>query len=132
MSNAPSLGGLRLLVVEDEAMVAMMVEDMLTDLGCVVVDVAGTVSRGVALAGDGTLPLDGAILDVNLGGEKVYPVAEALTARGVPFFFSTGYGAAGVSEAFAHVLILSKPYEIRVLEQALASTFLPNSDARAP
>ena len=122
MSNTPSLLGLRLLVVEDEAMVAMLVEDMLTDLGCVVVDVAGTVSRGVALASDVNLALDGAILDVNLGGEKVYPVAEALAARNVPFVFSTGYGVAGVSGAFSHIPILSKPYEISALGQTLSST----------
>jgi len=125
MPNTPSLAGLRLLLVEDEAMVAMLVEDMLTDLGCVVVDVAGTVSRGVALASDGTLSLDGAILDVNLGGEKVYPVAEALTARNVPFVFSTGYGIAGISEAFSHVPVLSKPYDIRVLGQALSAKIAP-------
>lgn len=125
MSNTPSLAGLRLLLVEDEAMVAMLVEDMLTDLGCVVVEVAGTVSRGVALASDGTLPLDGAILDVNLGGEKVYPVAEALAARDVPFVFSTGYGMAGISDAFSHVPVLSKPYDIRVLQQALTSKIAP-------
>ena len=124
MTESPLLTGLRVLVVEDEAMVAMMIEDMLSDLGCVVMDVAGTVSRGVALANDLDLALDGAILDINLGGEKVYPVAEALAARRVPFIFSTGYSAAGVVAKFAHVPILAKPYERPELEHELISAFV--------
>jgi len=76
--------GLRLLLVEDEMMVAMMVEDLLSDLGYMVVEVAGTLARGLAAAANPDLALDGAILDVNLGGDKVYPVAEALAARGTP------------------------------------------------
>ena len=102
MKTNDLLLGLRVLVVEDEALVAMQLEDMLDELGCVVVDVAGTVSRGVALAADAAVALDGAILDVNLGGEKVYPVAERLAARGVPFVFCTGYGVAGIATHFAH------------------------------
>ena len=122
MVASPQLIGLRVLLVEDEAMVAMMVEDMLTALGCVVVDVAGTVSRGLAIAGDAGKQLDGAILDVNLGGEKVYPIAEALAGRGVPFIFSTGYSLAGIAEAFAHIPILPKPYEQEDLEVQLVDT----------
>ena len=117
----PALTGMRLLLVEDEALVAMMVEDMLTDLGCVVVDVAGTVSRGLTVVGDPGLALDGAVLDVNLGGEKVYPVAEMLTARGVPFIFATGYGIAGIAPAYAHVPALAKPYESHALETLLTA-----------
>ena len=131
MSDTPSLAGLRLLVVEDEAMVAMMVEDMLMELGCVVVDVAGTVSRGLALVADEALALDGAILDVNLGGEKVYPVAAALAARRVPFVFCTGYGVAGIAPDFIHVPVLSKPYERRVLETLLLTTMAPQSRPEA-
>jgi len=116
-----ALNGLRLLIVEDEAMVAMMVEDMLEDLGCVVVDVAGTLSRGLALVADPGLDLDGAILDVNLGGDKVYPVAEALTARGIPFIFATGYGIGGIAETFSHVPALAKPYETRALQEMLTA-----------
>ena len=121
MIMASALEGLRLLVVEDEAMVAMMIENMLDDLGCVVVGVAGTVSRGLAMVGDEALSLDGAILDVNLGGEKVYPVAEALTSRHVPFIFSTGYGLDGISASFSHVPALAKPYEQNALENMLLS-----------
>lgn len=116
------LTGLHLLVVEDEAMVALMIEDILADLGCTAVEVAGTVAQGLAILQDPKPPLDGAILDVNIGGEKVYPVAEALAAKGVPFIFATGYGIAGISEAFSHVPALAKPYEPRSLERLLAST----------
>ncbi len=119
MTGGAPLSGLRLLLVEDEAMVAMLIEDMLCDLGCVVSGVAGTLSRGMALATDEDLAIDGAILDINLGGEKVYPVAEALAARHVPFIFSTGYGGVGVDKAFAHVPILAKPYDQEMLEQKL-------------
>jgi CheY-like chemotaxis protein len=115
-----SLTGARMLVVEDETLVAMMVEDMLSDFGCVVVDVAGSVSTGLALVADPALALDGAILDVNLGGEKVYPVADALTARGVPFMFATGYGISGIAASYAHLPALAKPYEPQALERTLA------------
>ena len=123
-----ALTGLRLLIVEDEAMVAMMVEDMLADLGCVVVDVAGTLSRGLALVADTELALDGAILDVNLGGDKVYPVAEVLTARRIPFIFATGYGIAGIAESFSHVPALAKPYESRALERMLTTALGRGAD----
>ncbi len=125
MMATHALTGLRLLLVEDEAMVAMMVEDMLSELGCVVVDVAGTVSRGLALVDDGDLKLDGAVLDVNLGGEMVYPVAEALVARGVPFIFSTGYSTAGIRANYSNVPILPKPYEMQVLEEQLVLVLRP-------
>ncbi|CAN7327168.1 response regulator [Phenylobacterium sp. LjRoot225] len=118
-----TLTGARLLVVEDETLVAMMVEDMLSDLGCVVVNVAGSVSTGLALLADPALALDGAILDVNLGGEKVYPVADALAAKGIPFMFATGYGIGGIAESYSHLPALAKPYEPQVLEKTLASLF---------
>jgi DNA-binding response OmpR family regulator len=110
-----------LLIVEDEALVAMLLEDMLADLGCVVVDVAGSVSRGLALVDDAASRLDAAILDVNLGGEKVYPVAKRLTARGVPFIFSTGYGVSGIAPDYAGVPALAKPFGSRALEATLIS-----------
>jgi CheY-like chemotaxis protein len=121
MSRTELLSGLRLLVVEDETMIALMLEDMLDAFGCVVVDVAGTLSRGLDLAANESLDLDGAILDVNLGGEKVYPVAERLEARGVPFIFCTGYGKAGLAPGFAHIPTLTKPYMREELEVKLVS-----------
>jgi CheY-like chemotaxis protein len=127
--SSVDLRGRRILVVEDEMMIAMLVEDMLADLGCVVVDVAGTLSRGLALVADPGLALDGAILDVNLGGEKVYPVAEALTARGIPFIFATGYGIAGIADGFSHIPALAKPYESRALEKTLTTALGRGSEA---
>jgi CheY-like chemotaxis protein len=113
------LTGVRLLLVEDEAMVAMMIEEMLTELGCVVVEVAGTLARGLSLAQSGAETLDVAVLDINLGGDKVYPVAEMLAAGGVPFVFSTGYGLAGIAPAFACIPALAKPFRPEALEAAL-------------
>lgn len=132
--KTPPLSGLRLLLVEDEAMIAMMVEDMLSELGCVVVEVAGSVSRGLAVADKGALEIDGAVLDVNLGTETVYPVAEALRARGVPFVFSTGYSTAGIEAAYAGVPIVPKPYELHTLERQLLAVMRPSDDGadRAP
>lgn len=121
MSEIHPLSGLRLLIVEDEAMVAMLIEDMLTGLGCVIVDVAGSVATAVKLVDAKGATLDGAILDVNLGGEKVFPVADALAARGVPFMFATGYGPAGLNERYPGVVTLSKPFRLAALERALAA-----------
>lgn len=125
MIGASPLSGLRLLVVEDEAMVAMMLEDMLADLGCVVAGSAGDISRGLAFAADDALALDAAVLDINLGGEKVFPVAERLVTRGVPFIFATGYGRDGLLGAFSHTPVLSKPFDHRALEAALISALRP-------
>ena len=119
MSEATSLEGLRLLVVEDEMLVALALEEMLGDFGCVVVDVAGTVDRGLALADK--LTLDGAILDINLGGEKVFPVAQRLAERGVPFVFCTAYGAAALPACFAKAPTLAKPYNEQRLRSLLIS-----------
>ncbi len=115
------LSGKRLLVVEDEAFVALMLEALLEGFGCDVVGVAGTLSRGLEYAGDETLEIDGAVLDINLGGEKVFPVAERLVARGVPFIFCTGYGAEGVPGAFAGVPTVAKPYLEETLKTTLAA-----------
>jgi CheY-like chemotaxis protein len=119
MSDVTPLAGLRLLVVEDEMLVALALEEMLGDFGCVVVDVAGTVDRGLALADK--LALDGAILDINLGGEKVFPVAERLAERGVPFVFCTAYGTAALPPSFAKAPTLAKPYDAHRLRKFLIS-----------
>jgi CheY-like chemotaxis protein len=113
------LQGLRVFLVEDETMVAMLIEDMLDALGCEVVGVAVSVDQG--LAGVETLAeVDVAVLDVNLGGQMVFPVAEALLARRVPFVFSTGYGTDGVADRYPFAQVLAKPYGVRALAAALA------------
>ncbi|HEY0834592.1 MAG TPA: response regulator [Azospirillum sp.] len=114
------LSGLRVLLVEDEAMVAMMLEDMLGDFGCEIVGPAASVAAALDLAArEG---IDGAILDVNVGGETIYPVAEALSARGVPFVFTTGYGAADIDRRFADAPAVQKPFSMGALRDALART----------
>jgi len=101
---------LRVLVVEDEGLVAMMLEDLLDDLGC---ELAGSVaSVGAALAWiEAGGEADAALLDVNLGGEPVFPVAEALRARGVPFAFTTGYGE-NHDPRFGDAILLGKPIRL--------------------
>ena len=102
---------LRLILVEDEVLAAMMMEDLLQDLGCEVIASFGALDQALAwLAGQEETP-DGALLDVNLGGVMVFPLAEALAARAVPFAFATGYGALS-DERFAGMPLLHKPVDI--------------------
>jgi CheY-like chemotaxis protein len=109
---------LKILVVEDEALVAMLMEDLLSDFGHEVVAIAGRLEQGLELARTGEF--DCAVLDLNLNGERTYPIAEALAARGVPFLFVTGYGAAGVEQDWINRPILQKPFEPHRLADALA------------
>jgi CheY-like chemotaxis protein len=109
----------KVLIVEDEALVSMLLEAMLEDAGCDVVGPAPRVSAGVALVTSGEA-MDAAILDVNVAGEQVFPVAEALAARGVPFAFASGYGEGGVPEMWRDRPVLQKPFgepELRGLLQ---------------
>jgi CheY-like chemotaxis protein len=108
---------LRVLVVEDEAIVAMLIEDMLTDLGHQTVAVAGRVVQALDAAQSSDLDL--ALLDVNLSGERSDEVARALVARGVPVIFATGYGAAGVSEEWRGHATLQKPFQLEALAAAI-------------
>ena len=119
-----SLDGLRVLIVEDEALVSMLLEAMLEDLGCTVVGPAGRLAEAAALMKERMDEIDVALLDVNVAGEQVFPVAEALKAAGKPFAFSTGYGEAGVDDGWRGALSLQKPYtfdDVRVVLEALAA-----------
>lgn len=109
MTDLP-LAGLRVLVVEDETLVAMLLEDMLGDLGCEVAATASRVAQAVELARDPNQTFDVAILDVNVAGETITPVAEALRERSTPFVFATGYGESGVPEGFRGRPVLQKPF----------------------
>jgi PAS domain S-box-containing protein len=110
-----SISGNRVMIVEDEALVAMVVTESLTTLGCSVV---GPFSRcSDAIASIEADEIDAAILDVNLDGEMVYPLADLLTQRGVPFIFVTGYGAESIDERFTHVPVIQKPVERHVLQR---------------
>ncbi len=115
--SADRLANRRVLVVEDESMVAMMLEDYLDALGCIVVGSAARLQEALEMAR--SLELDVAVLDLNLAGEMSYPVAEVLQARGVPVVFATGYGVSGLSGKFQGAPVLSKPYNMVQLETAL-------------
>ena len=116
---ARDLKGARVLIVEDETMAAMMLESVLADLGCTVVGPVESVAKALSLVE--TQAVDGALLDVNLGGELVYPVADALAARGVPFVFVTGYGIIGIdARRYAGVPVVQKPYDDHMLVRILA------------
>ena len=109
--------GCRVLVVEDEVMVSWLLEDMLAELGCNVVGPAARVQQAIAVIYAEEIDL--AVLDVNLNGEKSYPVAEALKERGVPFIFSSGYGKDTMPDHFRAVPMLQKPYGQATLVAAL-------------
>jgi CheY-like chemotaxis protein len=111
------LNGTRVFVVEDEALVAMMMEFFLEDLGCKIVGTAARLDD--AMEKGRTLALDVALLDVNLNGQLSYPVAEMLQSRNIPFLFATGYGAAGVPPELRFAPILSKPFHQQQLANAL-------------
>jgi CheY-like chemotaxis protein len=109
------LDGLRVLVVEDEPVVAMCLEDILEDLGCVTIGPASRLSEGLALAEAGGI--DAAILDINLGGQHSTAIARALLDAGVPFAFASGYGAC--PEGFAGSPMIEKPYRDAEVAAAL-------------
>ena len=112
--QSQALSGNRVLLVEDEALVAMVMRDMLVELGFCVV---GPYNRSIeAEAAARDEKVDAAVLDINLDGEMAYSVADMLTARGIPFVFVTGYGAESIEPRFAHVPVLQKPIERQVLE----------------
>jgi CheY-like chemotaxis protein len=116
-------GARRVLIVEDDVMIRMLIEDMLAELGFAVAAQAAKVHE--ALAAVNNTDIDVAILDVNLSGETTGPVAEALAARGTPFVFATGYGEHGLPEQFRDRPLLKKPFQIdglkRMLDTALAA-----------
>jgi CheY-like chemotaxis protein len=118
--------GKRVLVVEDEAMVAMMIEDMLGELDCTVVATAARLEKALLLAD--SLDIDVAILDLNLDGKLTYEVADRLAGRRIPFLFSTGYGAASLPERLRASPTLSKPFQQAALAQAIARVLRPSHD----
>jgi CheY-like chemotaxis protein len=119
-----SLAGRRILVVEDEMLVSMLIEDVLRELGCDIVGPVATREKAIAVAK--TEPIDAALLDVNLAGEPVYPVADVLSARRIPFAFVTGYGEAGVDARYARALTLTKPFQLSIVEQVIAQLIGPS------
>ena len=117
MTSTSELTGLRVLVVEDEAAISLLLEDMLLDFGCEVIGPAARLAA--ALDTLSREKVDLAILDVNVAGEPIYPVAEALAQRSIPFVFSTGYGSAGIRDAYRDRPVLQKPFAQNDLKQKL-------------
>jgi CheY-like chemotaxis protein len=118
MADTSALVGRRILVVEDEMMIAMLVEDMLAELGCSVVGPAHALDVALNLART-EQGIDAALLDVNLGGQPVFAVADALREKGVPAIFSTGYGDAGLRDIDRGSQVLQKPFRAGDLARAL-------------
>ena len=110
--------GIKVLIVEDEGFVALLIEDMLQDLGCEIVASVAGLKEACGIAE--TAQIDLAVLDVNLGGERSFPVAHILQERRVPFMFSTGYGTSGLPVEFSGCPVLGKPFSAKALEEMLA------------
>lgn len=117
------LSNTRVLIVEDEMLVMMSIEDMLTDLGCTQISRASSVDQ--ALLKIRAQPFDAATLDVNLNGTQSYAVAEALVEHGVPFAFSTGYGARGMADAYRDWPVLDKPFNFYQLTEVMTALLAP-------
>ncbi len=113
-----TLAGTRVLIVEDEAIIAMTAEDMLDQLGCLTTASVATLSEAMKAAEQGGF--DVALLDINLNGALSLPVAALLRAAGIPFIFTTGYGLAGKAPDFEDVPLVAKPYRIDALGAAIA------------
>ena len=109
--------GLRILVVEDAMLLALELEAGLTEAGAIVVGTAGDLAEAMSMVG---LAIDCAVLDANLNGESVAPVAEALKARGVPFVFATGYGDDKIMPDTQGAPVIRKPYDVTQIAAALA------------
>jgi DNA-binding response OmpR family regulator len=118
-----SAKGLRVFVVEDEPMIRMLVMDMLEELGCRPVAEAGDVEEAAKLAH--STEFDLAILDVNLKGKIISPVAELIRARGRPIIFATGYGSEGLPEEFRDLPALQKPFQLETLAALIDEVLHP-------
>ncbi|WP_317633219.1 response regulator [Xanthomonas sp. AM6] len=108
---------LRVLIVEDESLVAMMIEGILTMQGWEVIANVATVPAALQAVEQGGFDI--ALLDVNIGGQQVFPVAEALRARGLPLVFATGYGLQGIREDLRHLPVVAKPFSPEHLVRCL-------------
>ena len=119
----PATRGKRILVVEDELMIRMLLEDMLGELGYTIAAEAARIDEALQAAKNADFDL--AILDVNLNGEPISPVADALVARGMPFVFATGYGEQGLPETYRGRPTLKKPFQLDGLKQMLEKALKP-------
>ena len=111
------LGRLNVLIVEDEAIISFLIEDMLLELGCLSVTNVAGIPEALSAIDEGCP--DVAVLDVNLDGQEIYPIAERLKSSGVPFVFTTGYGSDGLKPEWAHMPVVQKPFRADMLAKAL-------------
>jgi len=109
---------MRVLLVEDEALIAMILEDMVADAGCTVIGHAATPDAALAFVSQMT-DADCALLDINLRGAPSWPIADALTAKGIPYAFVSGYGQGGLEPRFHGATVLPKPIDTAQLESWL-------------
>lgn len=107
----------RILVLDDEPLISMLLRDWLTDLSCETVGPAHSVRGALDLIK--TVKVDAAILDVSLGSENCYPVADALLKLGIPFAFASGYGGQGIDPRFKDPLVLSKPFGFEAVKRVV-------------
>jgi len=120
-SETATLEGRRILVVEDDYLVAQLLVDLLEDAGATVIGPVGWIDEAVALIEDESQKFDGAILDVNVHGKKSYPVADALAARSVGFVFATGYDAGVIEGKYRRYPRCEKPFSAPALVAALCA-----------
>jgi CheY-like chemotaxis protein len=111
----------RILVVEDSPLIATVLEDMLKDMGCTVVGPTGNMAFGVELATNEEI--DAAVIDLNIRGGKVYPVAEVLAARNIPFIIASGYADWTMRDDMKDRPRLTKPYSAEAVEEQLTKLF---------
>jgi CheY-like chemotaxis protein len=116
----------RVLLVEDEVLITLLLQDMLLDLQCDVADAPASLDDALSAARNGAFDL--ALVDLNLHGKLTYPVADLLKARQIPFIFVTGYGSAALQPAYASTPVLEKPFHRKDLEEIIARVL---SDPRA-
>lgn len=127
--NSP-FSGHRVFVVEDEMIVAWLLEDMLVELGCIVIGPAASVKEALAMID--AEAIDVAVLDVNLNGEMSYPIADALIARDVPFVFVTGYDKDRMLDGYRTFPVLQKPFHRAELTVTLAKLLSPKEPSAEP
>jgi DNA-binding response OmpR family regulator len=124
-----ALEGARVLVVEDEYLVAALIEQMLESAGCIVMGPIPRVTEALDAVNDDDY--DAAVLDVNLAGERINPVADALSERDVPFMFVTGYGANALPREYAERPHIGKPFRMAELLGMLSSILKCNDHLAA-
>lgn len=128
MADLSELSGRRIFLVEDESLVALMIEAMIEELGASVIGTESKIEESLAFVAKRHSEIDVALLDLNLGGKRSYDVAQALTDQGIPLVFSTGYSDDSILPEWRNQPLLGKPFQLAELESALKGAVA----ARAP